>query len=160
MTDDRIAALEARLQLLEDKQQITDAIASYGPLVDGGHAEQVGALWTEDGVYDVEGYDDMDSRAGIEAMVRSDAHQGLIGAGCSHFLGPAHVRVDGDTAVAVCESVLIVRHKDRPVVARIGVNHFELKRTEDGWLTTRRTTRSLDGSDETRRLLGSVAAGA
>lgn len=149
---DRLAALEARLQRLEDEHAIARLVASYGPLVDAGEADRVADLWTDDGVYDVEGYF-MDGRDQVAAMVRSDAHQGLIGNGCSHFLGPAHVSVDGDRAVAVCESVLLVRHKERLLPARIGANLFELVRTPDGWRTTRRTTRGLDGSRETRDLL-------
>lgn len=152
---DRLAALEARLQRLEDEHAIARLIASYGPLVDAGEADRVANLWTEDGVYDVEGYF-MDGRDQVAAMVRSDAHQGLIGNGCSHFLGPAHVSVDGDRAVAVCESVLLVRHKERLLPARIGANLFELVRTPDGWRTTRRTTRGLDGSQETRDLLARI----
>lgn len=152
---DRLAALEARLQRLEDEHAIARLIASYGPLVDAGEADRVAELWTEDGVYDVEGYF-MDGRDQVAAMVRSDAHQGLIGNGCSHFLGPAHVSVDGDRAVAVCESVLLVRHKERLLPARIGANLFELVRTPDGWRTTRRTTRGLDGSQETRDLLARI----
>jgi len=154
-TEDRIAALEERLRLLEDRIEITQQIASYGPLVDGGHAERVAALWTEDGVYDVEGWF-MNGRSEVEAMVRSEAHQGLIGNGVSHFLGPAHVTVDGDRAVAICESVLLVRHKDRIFPARIGANRIELVRTPEGWRTTRRTTRGLDGSAETHALLGAT----
>lgn len=152
MTDERIAALEARLQALEDQQEISQLVASYGPLVDAGEAGRVADLWTEDGVYDVEELF-MGNRAEIEAMVRSDAHQGLIGGGCSHFLGPAHVLVDGDRAVAVCESVLLVRHRDRVFPARIGVNHWELVRTPNGWRTVRRTTRGLDGDPAARALL-------
>ncbi len=149
---DRLAALEARLQLLEDERAIARLVASYGPLVDAGEADRVADLWTDEGVYDVEGYH-MGSRDEVAAMVRSDAHQRLIGNGCSHFLGPAHVTVDGDRAVAVCESVLLVRHKDRVLPARIGANVLELVRTADGWRTTRRTTRGLDGSAEARELL-------
>lgn len=145
-------SIEERLQRLEDVQAITQLIASYGPLVDAGEADRVADLWTEDGVYDVEDLH-MTSRADVAAMVRSDAHQGLIGTGCSHFLGPAHVSVDGDRAVAVCESVLLVHHNGRVLPARIGANHFELVRTTDGWRTTRRTTRGLDGSPETHALL-------
>lgn len=150
--DDRIAGLEARLARLEDEHAIARLIASYGPLVDAGEADRVADLWAEDGVYDVEGLH-MDSRAEVAAMVRSDAHQGLIGGGCSHFLGPAHVTLDGDRAVAVCESVLLVRHNGRVLPARIGANHFELVRTADGWRTARRTTRGLDGTAEARDLL-------
>src|SRR5690606_39070256 len=104
--------IEERLQALEDVQAITQLIASYGPLVDAGEADRVAHMWTEDGVYDVDEMF-MGSRAEIDAMVRSDQHQGLIRNGCSHFLGPAQVTVDGDRAVAVCESILLVRHKDR-----------------------------------------------
>ncbi|MBM9460128.1 nuclear transport factor 2 family protein [Nocardioides sp. zg-536] len=144
--------IEERLQRLEDVVAITQLVASYGPLVDAGEAERVAELWTEDGIYDVDEYY-MGSRAEVDAMVRSDAHQGLIGQGCSHFLGPAHVTVDGDRAVAVCESVLLVRHGDRVFPARIGANHFELARTTTGWQTTRRTTRGLDGGTDARDLL-------
>lgn len=150
--NDRIDALEARLQRLEDEQAIARLVASYGPLVDAGEADRVAALWTEEGTYDVEGYY-MANRAEVAAMVHSEAHQGLIGNGSCHFLGPAHVTLDGDTAVAVCESVLLVQHKGRPVVARMGANLFELVRTADGWQTTRRTTRGLDGNPEARDLL-------
>lgn len=149
---DRIAALEARLRALEDEREIAALVASYGPLVDAGEAELVAGLWTEDGVYDVDEMF-MGSRTEIEAMVRSDAHQGLLARGCSHFLGPAHVVVDGDLAVAVCESVLLVRHEGRVVVARIGANRWELARTPHGWRTTLRTTRGLDGSAGARALL-------
>lgn len=158
MTEDRIAALEARLQRLEDEREIGRLVASYGPLVDAGQAERVGALWTEGGTYDVEELY-MGSRADIEAMVRSDAHQGLIGAGCSHFLGPAHVTVAGDRAVAVCESVLLVRHHGKIIPARIGANRFELVRTPAGWQIERRVTRSLDGSATTHALLAATEVG-
>lgn len=152
---DRLDALEARLRALEDERDITMLVASYGPLVDAGEAERVAALWTEEGIYDVDELF-MGSRSEIDAMVRSEAHQGLIDRGCSHFLGPAHVSVDGDRAVAVCESVLLVRHEGRTLVARIGANRWELVRTTDGWRTTRRTTRALDGRADARALLAAT----
>jgi len=143
--------LEERLQRLEDIQEITQLIASYGPLVDAGDAERVAAMWTEDGVYDVDEIY-MEDRAAIDAMVRGDRHQGLIQNGCCHFLGPAHVTVDGDRAVAVCPSVLLVRHEGRNFPARIGANHFELVRTPEGWRFAHRTIRQLDGEPEGRAL--------
>jgi uncharacterized protein (TIGR02246 family) len=153
MTEERLARLEQRLQRLEDELAITRLIASYGPLVDAGEADAVAGLWTEDGTYDVEGWS-MTSRADIRAMVESEGHQGLIAGGCSHFLGPAHVVVDGDQAVAVCES-LLVRHRDGGYsVRRAGANRFELRRAPGGWRILHRTTRALDGSAEARELLG------
>jgi uncharacterized protein (TIGR02246 family) len=152
MTEERLARLEQRLQRLEDELAITRLVSSYGPLVDAGEADAVAGLWTEDGTYDVEGWS-MTGREDIRAMVESEGHQGLIAGGCSHFLGPARVAVDGDAAVAVCES-LLVRHRDSGYsVRRAGANRFELRRGPDGWHIVHRTTRALDGSAEARELL-------
>jgi uncharacterized protein (TIGR02246 family) len=154
MTEDRLAALELRLARVEDELAITRTMASYGPLVDAGDAASVASLWAEDGEYDVEGWH-MRSRSDVEEMVRSDAHQHLIAGGCSHFLGPAHIRIDGDEAVAVCES-LLVRHRDGEFsIRRAGANQVRLRRAaEPGrWEIVHRTTRALTGSDEARELL-------
>ncbi len=150
MTD--IADLERRLQCIEDERAIERLIASYGPLVDAGEADAVADLWAADGSYDVEGWS-MHSRADVAAMVRSDAHQGLISRGCCHFLGPAVVTVDGDDAVAVCDSILVVHRGDGFVVARAGANHFQLRRIDGRWQITARTTRTLNGSATARNLL-------
>lgn len=156
--EERLALLEERVQLLEDELEITRLVASYGPLVDAGEADAVAALWSEDGTYDVEGWQ-MRSRDDVRAMVGSDAHQGLIAGGCSHFLGPARVSIDGDEAVAVCESVL-VRHRDGAYsVRRAGANHFRLRLEADGWRIVERMTRALDGSEEARALLAKGAKG-
>lgn len=152
MTEDRLAALERRLARVEDELAISRLIGSYGPLVDAGDADAVAALWAENGTYDVEGWE-MRSRADVHAMVLSPQHQGLIAAGCTHFLGPVVVTLDGDRAVAVCESVLLVHHKERFHVARAGANHFELVRSANGWEILHRTTRALDGDGAARDLL-------
>ena len=155
--EDRLAALEARLQTVEDQLAITQLVAAYGPLVDAGAADEVAGLWAEDGEYDVEGWH-MRSRDDVREMVRSEGHQHLIAGGCAHFLGPAHVTVDGDEAVAVCES-LLVRHRDGAFsVRRAGANHFRLRRLPEGWRIVHRTTRALDGSDEARGLLTGAAS--
>ena len=152
MTEDRLAALESRLAKVEDELAITRLIGSYGPLVDAGDADAVAALWAEDGSYDVEGWE-MRSRADVQAMVLSPQHQGLIAAGCTHFLRPVVVNVEGDRAVAVCESLLVVQHKERFHVARSGANRFELVRNAAGWEILHRTTRALDGDAAARELL-------
>lgn len=147
--------MEMRLERVEDELAITRLMASYGPLVDAGDAGSVASLWAEDGEYDVEGWH-MRSRSDVDAMVRSDAHQNLINGGCSHFLGPAHIRIDGDEAVAVCES-LLVRHRDGEFsVRRAGANRVRLRRSDADpgrWEIVHRTTRALNGSEEARKLL-------
>lgn len=157
--EERLAALEERLRRVEDELAISRLIASYGPLVDAGDAEAVAALWIEDGQYEVAGWH-MRSRADVAAMVQSPAHQGLIGGGSAHFLGPVCVDVDGDHAVAVCESIL-VRHNDGGGyrVWRAGANHLTLRRTAAGWQIVKRTTHALDGSQQARDLLAAGAMG-
>lgn len=146
--------LTTRLQRLEDVMAITQLIASYGPLVDSGAADEVAAMWTEDGSYDVEGWL-MENREAVRSMVLSRPHQRFIGSGSVHFMGTPHVTVDGDTAVAVCESLLVLREGDGFVVSRGGANRIELARTPEGWRFTRRVARTLDGSAEARALLHS-----
>jgi hypothetical protein len=155
---DQLAALAERLSRIEDERAIERMIASYGPLVDAGEADATADLWAVDGTYDVEGWP-MRSRDDVAAMVRSDAHQGLIGRGCCHFLGPAVATVDGDEAVAVCESVLLVKSAKGFTAYRAGANHFRLHRRGGRWQIVHRTTRALDGGTDARRLLASGVTG-
>ena len=158
MSEDRLAALEARLQVLEDERDIARLIAAYGPLVDAGAAQEVAALWTDDGVYDVdEVY--LEGIESIAKMVESSAHRSWIRGGCAHVVGPPRITVDGDDAVAVCHSLMVVNTDDGFVVRRATANHWQLRRTPDGWRATIRTNRILDGRDESPALLASGARG-
>jgi uncharacterized protein (TIGR02246 family) len=154
----RLAALEQRLALLEDERAVARLVAAYGPLVDSGDAEGVAALWAPDGVYDVDELL-MTGRAEIEAMVRSSAHQGWIAGGCAHVVGPPHVTVTGDEAVAVCYSVMVVREDGGFVVRRATANVWRLRRSPTGWLVANRTNRVLDGRNEAPELLATGLGG-
>ncbi|GBG38754.1 nuclear transport factor 2 family protein [Mycobacterium montefiorense] len=157
MTD--LADLAARLRRLEDDRDIRQLIASYGPAVDAGDPDAAARLWASDGVYDVDGWR-MKSRADVHAMIRSDAHQKLVAKGCSHFLGPCVVTVTGDEAVAVCESLVLVRDNDGYRVWRATAHHFTLRRIDDQWRITTRTSRVLDGNPDAHALLLKGLAGA
>lgn len=158
MAEDRLAALEARLRQLEDERDIARLMASYGPLVDSGAADEVAALWEPDGVYDIDEIH-LAGQEQIRAMVRSGAHQGWIRAGCAHLVGPPHVTVDGDEAVAVCHSLMVVYEEGRYVVRRATANHWHLRRTGNGWRVVTRTNRILDGRPESPRLLNDGVRG-
>ena len=158
MSEDRLADLETRLRVLEDEREIARLIAAYGPLVDAGAAREVAALWTEDGVYDVdEVY--LDGIDAIAGMVGSPAHQSWIRGGCAHVVGPPRITVDGDDAVAVCHSLMVVHTDEGFVVRRATANHWQLRRTDQGWRATVRTNRVLDGRAESPALLGAGARG-
>ncbi|MFD8566876.1 nuclear transport factor 2 family protein [Streptomyces sp. NPDC059639] len=156
---DRLAVLEARLRLLEDERDIGRLMASYGPLVDSGAADDVAGLWAPDGVYDIDELY-LGGRDEIRAMVRSAAHQGWIEGGCAHVVGPPHITVDGDTAVAVCHSLMVVHDEGRYAVRRATANHWLLRRTAEGWRVTTRTNRVLDGRPESPALLRAGVRGA
>lgn len=150
---DRLDRLERRLRHLEDERAIARIVASYGPLVDAGEADRAAGLWTVDGTYDVGDWF-MNGRDEVAAMVRSDEHQGLIARGCCHFFGPPVVTVDGDDAIAVCESTLLVRRDAGGyTVARAGVHLLRLRRESAGWRIVSRTARQLDGSAGSRALI-------
>lgn len=151
-SNNRLAELEHRLQHLADQLAIMQLLASYGPLVDAGRAEEVASLWTEDGSYHVERLE-MSKPAHIAAMVRSEEHQGYITGGSVHFLGPAWVQVEGDEATAVCESLMVLHRDGQYRINRGTASHFRLRRTAEGWRISHRESALLDGSPRARALL-------
>lgn len=150
--------LVARIRQLEDEREIARVIASYGPSVDAGNADSAAALWADDGRYDVEGWR-MDGRADVHAMVSSQSHLDLVRNGCCHFLGPCVVTITGETAVAVCESLVLLRRDDEYVVWRATANHFELNRIDGSWRIMARTSRLLNGDPAAHALLRAGLAG-
>lgn len=160
MSTERLDLLEQRLKALEDERAVARLLASYGPLVDSGDAEGAAALWAVDGVYDVEDWL-MHGREAIVDMVRSGAHQGLITRGCCHFFGPPVVTIDGDEALAVCDSILMVRADSESAgyrVLRAGVHLISLRRAGESWEIVQRTARQLDGSRDALDLLAAGLA--
>jgi uncharacterized protein (TIGR02246 family) len=154
VVEQRLAALEGRVALLEDELAIHRLIVRYGFAVDTGDAEATAALFTEDGVYDVDGTLVMRGRQGVREMVRGRNHQALL-PNCAHTIGPAVVRIDGDRAVATAYSRIYKRESapDGIRLWRLSFNRFELERRAGGWQIALRTTR-LVGHAEAQALLG------
>jgi len=143
--DERIAALEARLRAVEDELAIHKLIVRYGLAVDTGDAERTSAVFAAEAVYDAD-VRLMRGRGEIEAMVRSDRHQAMVGH-CAHQIGPAVVTVDGDRATALGYSRVYLRDADGIAVYRVSFNRWELERRAGAWIIVRRLTRLL-GHDE------------
>jgi hypothetical protein len=152
-----VAELRQRLEQLEDRLALYEAVASYGPAVDSGSSEIVAGLWTDDGRYDTFPRP-LNGQSEIATMVRSDAHQSLIRGGCAHILGMPRVELDDDTAVATCYSQVLVHDEetDEFRVWRVSANRWEFRRTPDGWRATSRVNRLVDGNDEARQLLAAA----
>lgn len=150
----RLAALEARVRELEDHAAVQRLVAAYGPAVDRGDGAAAGELFTSDGRYDVDTgvYSGAD---GVAEMVQSRPHRRLLDGGCAHLLTPPDIRIDGDRAVAVGHSLLVLRRADGSGydVLRATSSRWECAREADGWRVVRRTSRLLDGTPQARALL-------
>lgn len=153
----RLDLLERRVRSLDDRNEIVQLLASYGPSVDSGLSTIASGLWSERGVYDVD-TGRMNGRSEIETMIGSHPHQGFLETGCGHVMSPPHITISRNTAVAICHSQLILRRpgSDGYQVLRVTANRWELARTVDGWKVVTRTSRLLDGRDDARAILASA----
>ncbi|WP_233997290.1 nuclear transport factor 2 family protein [Porphyrobacter sp. HT-58-2] len=142
-----------RLQALEDREAIRNLIASYGPLADSGDGEGVAMLWTEEGVYAVDGFPEARGHAAIAGLITGAVHQALMARGCAHVLGAPVIDLDGDRATALCHSVVLAKTDERWEAVRVAANRWELARTPAGWRVTRRDNALLDGRGAARALL-------
>ena len=147
--EEKVEALTRRLQVLEDELAIHRLIVRYGLAVDIGDAEQTAAVFSEDGIYDAD-VRLMRGRADVAGMVRSERHQKMVGS-CAHQIGPAIVKVDGDSAVALGYSRVYLRGADGIDVYRVSYNRWQLRKREGDWRIAHRRTRLL-GHEEAKAI--------
>jgi uncharacterized protein (TIGR02246 family) len=152
--DDRLAALERRVRILEDELAIQRTIVRYGPAVDAGDADGAASVFTPDGVYDVD-VGRMEGRDAVRAMVAGARHQAMVGE-CAHQMGPLVVHADGsDRATAIGYSTVFLHTRAGTQVYRVSLNRWELVREGGEWLVEHRTTRLL-GHEEVGRVWAGV----
>ena len=162
--------LEDRLRAVEDTLAIYHLIASHPPAADTGTERYYIDAFATDGVIDL-GTKTATGNDKIGAVVKTPEHRAAIAGGLCHFAGLPRVTLNGDTATAI--SYLQVLSPDRaasPVelsghgvssgyrIHRLGVNRWDLKRTDAGWKVTRRAYRMLDGTEEGPALLREAIA--
>jgi hypothetical protein len=151
-TDEAVARLEARVRELEDRLEIFQLMARYGPCADSGSGDIVETLFTEDGVYD-SGIQSFDGAAAIGEMIESlPLHRALMDGGCAHMITMPVVKVDGDRAIAFCHGQLLRHQGDSFEVWRTSATRWELERSPQGWKIARRVNRLLDGDVSAQKL--------
>jgi SnoaL-like domain len=150
-----VERLASRVRALEDRLEIMQLVAQYGPAVDSGSGEAAAALWTEDGTFDAVPQRRMHGRDEIVAMVHGDGHQGLIRDGCGHVLTVPHVVVDGDRATGRSYALNIrwAAATERFWIARVSANTWRWVRTPQGWRIEERINANLDGTPAHREML-------
>jgi hypothetical protein len=149
---ERLAALEVRIQQLEDQAAVLQLVCSWGPAVDTGSSREAGELWDETGVLESD-LSRLEGPSAVEAMVESDGQQALIRQGCAHVQTSPIVAIDGDDAVVTTYSQVFVHHEEAHRVWRVSANRWECRRTPTGWKLTKRVNRVIDGSPSPREIL-------
>lgn len=159
MTDieQRLIALEDETIKLRSQMAVYQVLARYGPLADSAdddvRRQKVGALFSDDGVYDLGADWKGIGPAGVAEMLAGDIHRDLVCHGSAHVMGLPYVIVDGDRATALSYS-RVYGHRDGVfTVRRVAANHWQLAREDGSWKVTHRINRLLDGNDEAKAIL-------
>ena len=138
--------LALRVERLEDELAIHRLLVTYGLGVDAGDPDRGAAVFTEDGVYDVD-IGRMEGREAVRVMVRGARHQAMVGH-CAHQIGPAVVTIEGPgRASAVGYSRVYLETRAGTHIYRVSLNRWELVKEHGAWLIARRTTRMLGQPD-------------
>ncbi|MDG2005347.1 MAG: nuclear transport factor 2 family protein [Novosphingobium sp.] len=146
--------LDQRLQELEDREAIRQAICGYGYAVDGCNAEAVGSFYTEDGIYAVSDAGTWEGSEAVAAITASDTHLSLVTTGCAHVSTPPYIVIEGDEAVATCHTMVPLRRDGEYFIARLSASRIELARQDDGgWKIVHRQNNVQDGSSDGPALL-------
>lgn len=160
--EERLAALEARCRKAEDHLEILNLLNTYGPLVDSATAQPAGELWVAGGGYSFTlpngGTRRLEAPDEIAGMYHWDGHRDLVQTGCAHLTATPKISINGDVAEAVGYSLVILKEGERWIVWRAAVNHWALRRTEQGWRIVERANRALDGSPESLETMRKVAS--
>ncbi len=154
--EQRLARIEGRLRRAEDQLEILRLLNSYGPAVDSGSGAAAAAQWVSGGAYefgDASGTQRATAPDGLVALYEGSFHQELVRAGSAHLTATPTIVVDGDRAVAVGYSFVIVHRDDHWSVERAAINHWTLIREAQGWRVEERVNRALDGSPASHALM-------
>src|SRR5262245_1854094 len=135
-TDTSIAA---RLQRLEDIEEIRTLLTDYGRLLDSRDLAGYSRLFAKDGEW-VGGFGSAQSPEGILAFMQKNLGTGPNRSGSYHILSSFEIEVKGDTATAWSRWTFIVAGADgKPVLSQAGRYDDILVRENGKWRFKRRT---------------------
>ena len=157
--EDRLNALETRLQDVESQLELYQAVSTYGPAVDSLELGLAASLWTEDGIYDI-GDDrfDMAGHAEILDTLSADYHQDLVANGCAHTMSLPLIAIKDDKAIGLGYHRLYTHENSGFGLHRLSVSRWDWVKESGRWVATRRTHRLLNGSPEARDLMRQTLA--
>lgn len=144
----KIAELESRLRILEDREKIRETLCRYSFTADMGRSQEYVNNYTPDGVIDLGPETKWSGAAGLTEFI-TDPKGGhkAIENHCMHTSLNTHIRIDGDTAWAEGYSVVYVQEGNGYKVYTLGYNRWTFQREEDRWLMKYRHRRPVGGDE-------------
>lgn len=142
MTADRIAALELRLQRLEDAEAIRNLKAEYAALCDNQYdADGIAALFTPDAIWESPSLGTFHGREAIRGFFREASG---IFSFAIHYSLNGHIEIDGDTAHARWYLFMpcTVAAGNRPMW-RAGIDHETYVRVDGRWMFSHKRSEPL-----------------
>jgi uncharacterized protein (TIGR02246 family) len=129
--------LEARLQRLEDREQITQLLVDYGRHLDSRDLAAYAALFAADGEW-VGGFGTVKGRANIQAFMQKSLGTGPSRGGSYHVLSNFVITVSGDTATAWSRWTFVVPGERGAAIAQAGRYDDTFVRENGAWKFERR----------------------
>jgi len=142
MTADRIAAMERRLQRLEDAEAIRNLKAEYAALCDNQYdADGIAALFTPDAIWESPSLGRFEGREAIRGFFRQASG---IFSFAIHYSLNGHIEIDGDTARARWYLFMpcTVADGNRPMW-RAGIDHETYVRVDGRWMFSHKRSEPL-----------------
>lgn len=155
--DSRMAALEKRVQQLQDEKAIREVVIRYGEYLDARDYAAYASLFASDGVW-TGGFGSATGPAAIQEMLEKNLgkpERGFVNKSNFHLMTTVVVDVDGNTAKARSRYTFFTASpENRPTVALAGRYVDEFVRENGTWKIKKRTTHGVipyrDGNDPNR----------
>jgi uncharacterized protein (TIGR02246 family) len=136
------SSLAARLQRLEDMEEIRTLLLDYGRHLDSRDLAAYSRLFAKDGEW-VGGFGSVQGPAGIQAFMEKNLGTGPNRTNTYHLLTNFVIEVKGDTATAWSRWTFVTPGPDgRPVIAQAGRYDDILVRESGRWRFKRRVASS------------------
>ena len=132
-------SLEARLQRLEDMEEIRRVIMDYGRFLDARDFKAYANLFAENGTWEG-GFGTFTGPKLIEEMIgKAIGGSGPMSRPNYHLMSSPEIDVDGDKATAWSRWTFVMNNEeDRPVIAAAGEYHDNFVREKGRWKFQRR----------------------
>ena len=131
-------SVEARLRVLEDKEQIAQVLIDYGRHLDSRNLAAYAALFADDGEW-VGGFGTVKGRANIQAFIEKNMGTGPNTAGNYHIMSNFAITVTADTATAWSRWAFVVPGARGATISQAGRYDDTFVREKGVWKFKRRT---------------------